>query len=89
MFDVYENSLKTGYIGGANLGRGKGKGRRHRFDLPELKQEPKAAKAAAAEKREANSDQVDAAVDEVIKETPITARLGESQLAELKQMGGV
>jgi hypothetical protein len=88
MHGVWENYKKTGYMGGANMGRGRGRGMRHRFDLSAMKEKPSAAK-----KKEPVEDSVatdlDTAADEVIGETPLVATIGRSQLAELKNLGSM
>lgn len=88
MHGVWENYKKTGYMGGANMGRGRGRGMRHRFDLSAMKAAKKKGPVAENVAENVKTD-LDTAADEVIGETPLVATIGKSQLAELKQMGSI
>lgn len=70
------------------MGRGRGRGMRHRFDLSAMKAAKKKDPVAENVAENVKTD-LDTAADEVIGETPLVATIGKSQLAELKQMGSI
>ena len=71
MFEVYENSLKTGFIG-------KGKGMRHRYDFQPVKQK---------KEPEPEVEEEAVVTESADYEEPLTATLGKSQLDTLKKLG--